>query len=119
MTWLYGNRSKNIEPVVRTQNPDLNTLRTIISRPEALAALRSGYSLERSLAVAIGDKRRFRESLTSAKVELQNAKGTVTTGYSGEDDLYAMVIDITEYADSIRDDMDKKRAQQSRLQRKN
>lgn len=119
MTWLYGNKSKGVEPVVRTQNPDLNTLRTIIGKPEALAALRSGYSLERSLAVAIGDKRRFRESLTSAKVELQNAKGTVTTGYTGEDDLYDIVIDIIDYAHSIRDDMDKHRVQQPPVRRRN
>ena len=49
MTWLYGQRSKGIEPIVRTQNPDLNTLRTVISKPEALDALRSGHSLKRSL----------------------------------------------------------------------
>ena len=109
MTWLYGQRSKGIEPIVRTQNPDLNTLRTVISKPEALDALRSGHSLERSLAIAIGDRRRFRESLTSAKVELQNAKGTVTTGYAGEDDLYDVINDILAYADSIRAEMDTKR----------
>lgn len=109
MVWLYGNKSKEIEPIVRTQNPDLNTLREVISKPESLAALRSGYSLERSLAVAIGDKRRFREALTKAKVELQNAKGTVTTGYSGEDDLYDVIRDILAYGDSICDDMDMKR----------
>jgi hypothetical protein len=78
MTWLYGRKSAEIEPVVRTQNPDLNILREVISKPEALSALRSGYSLERSQAIALGDKRRFRDALTSAKVELQNAKATVT-----------------------------------------
>ena len=109
MTWLYGQRSKGIEPIVRTQNPDLNMLRTVISNPEALAALRSGYSLERSLALAIDDRLRFREALISAKVELQNAKGTVTTGYAGEDNLYDVINDILAYADSIRADMDTKR----------
>ncbi len=108
MTWLYGNKSRGRDPLVRTQNPDLNTLRTIVSKPESLAALRSGYSLETSLAVAIGDRRRFRESLTKAKVELQNAKGTVTTGYSGEDDLYEYINDIIAYADTIREEMAKR-----------
>jgi len=54
MTWLYGRKSAEIEPVVRTQNPDLNILREVISKQESLSALRSGYSLERSQAIALG-----------------------------------------------------------------
>jgi len=109
MLWLYGKKSAGIEPIVQTQNPDLNTLRKVISNPESLTALRSGYSLERSVAVAIGDKQRFRNALTSAKVELQNAKATVTTGYSGEEDLYKVLGDILLYAETIRDEMKAKR----------
>ena len=108
MTWLYGRKSAEIEPVVRTQNPDLNILREVISKQESLSALRSGYSLERSQAIALGDKRRFRDALTSAKVELQNAKATVTTGYEGEHDLYTIIEDIMLYAETIRDEMETK-----------
>ena len=109
MTWLYGRKSRDIEPIVRTQNPDLNTLRNVIGNPEAVSALRRGYSLERSNTVAIGDKRRFREALTSAKVELQNAKATVTTGYEGEEDLYDTVEDAIRLAETIRREMEARR----------
>ena len=109
MIWLYGKRSAGIEPVVRRQNPDLNFLRQVISKPEALAALRSGYSLERSRLVVLGDRKRFRDALTSSKVELQNAKATVTTGYNGEEDLYEIVQDINLLVDTIREEMEKKR----------
>jgi len=108
MTWLYGKKSAGIEPVIRTQNPDLNTLREIIAKPAALAALRKGYALERSHEVALGDKRRFREALTSAKEELQQAKGTVTTGYSGEKDLYKTMEDIMVYSGKIQEEMEAK-----------
>ena len=109
MTWLYGRKSRDIEPIVRTQNPDLNTLRNVIGNSEAVSALRRGYSLERSNSVAIGDKRRFREALTSAKVELQNAKATVTTGYEGEEDLYDTVEDTIRLAETIRREMEGRR----------
>ena len=33
MTWLYGRRSKGIEPKVRTQNPDLSTLERRYQQP--------------------------------------------------------------------------------------
>lgn len=109
MIWLYGKRSEGIEPVVRTQNPDLNTLRRVISKERSLSALRSGYSLERSHQIAIGDRKLFRDALTSAKVELQNAKATVTTGYGGEEDLMEIALDITSVAESIMREMEEKR----------
>lgn len=110
MTWLYGRRSQNIEPVVKKQNPDLNNLRRVIDNPESLSALRKGYSLDRSYDIAIGDRQRFRDALTSAKIELQNAKSTVVTGFSGEDDLLRLIRDIYLLANSIQEEMEKKRS---------
>jgi hypothetical protein len=111
MTWLYGRRSKEIEPVVRRQNPDLNTLREVISKPESLSVLRSGRPLESAHQVAIGDKRRFQDALINAKVELQNAKATVTTGYAGEGELYTTIQDILRLAETIADEMETKRGE--------
>ncbi|MBC8447856.1 MAG: hypothetical protein H8D78_08905 [Chloroflexi bacterium] len=109
MVWLYGKKSEEVEPVVRKQNPDLNILRKVVSRPESLSALRSGYSLQQSHLIAIGDRKRFRDALTSAKIELQNAKATVTTGYTGEEDLYEMIHDVSRLADTIRREMEDRR----------
>ena len=102
-------KSQDVEPVVRTQNPDLNTLREVIGKASALAALRSGYSLERCLEIAIGDRRRFREALTRAKEEMQQAAGSVITGYKGEDDLYELNSDIHLLSTKIRKEMESKR----------
>lgn len=109
MMWLYGKKSEGIEPVVKRQNPDLNILRKVISRTESLSTLRSGYTLERSYQIAIGDRTRFRDALTSAKVELQNAKATVTTGYAGEEDLYEVVQDVNLLGGTIMGEMEEKR----------
>ena len=109
MVWLYGDKSRGIEPVVKKQNPDLNRLREVIEVQASLSVLRSVGRLEIAYDVALGDARRFRDSLTRAKLELQNAKATVTTGYSGEEDLYDIVIDIVSYAKSIESEMKVKR----------
>ncbi len=106
MVWLYGKKSQGIEPVVRKQNPDLNTLREVISKPDSLSVLRKRHSLDTAYKVAIGDCQRFRDALSSAKLELQNAKATVTTGYAGEKDLYEIISDIVLYADTIRNEME-------------
>jgi hypothetical protein len=108
LVWLYGKRSERIEPIIRTQNPDLRILREVISKPESLSILRSTNSLQQAHAVAIGDKQRFRDALIRAKLELQNAKSTVTTGYDGKEELYDTIQDIVAYAESIRDEMQAK-----------
>lgn len=112
-TWLYGSREQKKEPVVRTQHPDLNTLREVISSPPALAALRSGYPLDRSHEISIGDARRFREALIRAKEDLQQAKATVTTGYNGESDLYDAMESIQLIASTVQNEMEKKRKRPS------
>ena len=61
-TWLYGQVHLPTEPLIRTQSPDLNTLREVIGSPRGVSALRSGYSLSAALEQSIGDERRFRES---------------------------------------------------------
>jgi hypothetical protein len=108
LVWLYGKKSERIEPIVRTQNPDLRILREVISKPESLSILRGTNSLQQAHAVAIGDKQRFRDALIRAKLELQNAKSTVTTGYDGKEELYDTIQDIVAYAESIRDEMQAK-----------
>lgn len=114
MVWLYGSRSSGKAPLVQSQNPDLNRLREIVGKQNALSALRTGMSLERAFEVGIGDKRRFREALTRAKEEMQQAKGTVTTGDTGEQDLFDTIMDILAYAGTIKDEMENKRGKHPR-----
>lgn len=114
LTWIYGNRSEGIEPQVKRQNPDLNMLREVISNPQACDALRSGLSLQVSHEISIGDVRRFRESLTRAKEELQRAKGTVTIGYKGDDILYQTILDIEKIVASVRTEMEEVRGKRKK-----
>ena len=106
MIWLYGRKSTNTPPVVRTQNPDLNTLRDVISRPSSLSALRSGYSLDSAREIGTGDARRFIDALTRANEELRHAKGTVTTGYQGDREAIEIIGNIVALAQSIQSEME-------------
>jgi hypothetical protein len=107
MIWLFGSKERKIEPVVRTQAPDLSYLRSVIGNKAALAALRSGISLQRSHAISLGDSRRFEDSLAQAKDALQEAKATVTTGYKGDRDLLQQMESIGTLADSLLEEMRK------------
>lgn len=101
MTWLYGKKSAGIQPVVRTQAPDLNSLRRVIGDKRALSLLRQGVSLTHAYEVSKGDVARFRDALSSAKDALQRAKGTLPTGFRGERDLVTTMEEIVVTAQSI------------------
>ena len=42
LLWIYGSRSRGLEPLVRRQNPDLNLLRNAVAHKDAVAFLRNG-----------------------------------------------------------------------------
>ncbi len=84
-TWLYGSQSKGIPPAVRSQNPDLNTLKEVISEPKAVAELRRSGSLTIAHNVALGDERRFQDAVFQVEEGLKQALATVATGYSKRD----------------------------------
>lgn len=105
MVWLYGSKSDNKAPVIRTQSPDLNYLRQVIGNKTALSALRSGLPLERALQISKGDSQVFREALVKAKASLQEAKSVVTTGYKGDDEDDALIADVRKIMDSLESEM--------------
>ena len=105
LVWLYGSKSEKKEPLVRTQAPDLNRLREVISSRKGLDALRAGFSLDRSHEISTGDVRRFRESIVRAKEDLQQAKATVTTGFDGDEDLLEMMVGIERLVESLQAEM--------------
>ncbi len=101
MTWLYGSKTEGIAPIIKTQNPDLRTLDTVLQNPRSLASLRSGLELENAHKVGLGETKRLREALTRARYELQQANGLILEGYRGEKDLLDTAENIQRLADNI------------------
>ena len=105
--WLFGTKSEREAPIVRRQYPDLNHLRQIISIPESLAALRNGYPLDTAYAIALGDTRRFKDSVFRAVESLKEALGTLTLGYTGEEAIRKAVDQIHILATKLQEELDR------------
>ncbi|MBR0754931.1 ParB N-terminal domain-containing protein [Bradyrhizobium jicamae] len=114
LTWLYGSRSKSLPPVIQSQNPDLRRLDEVLKNKQAIAALRKGLTLSVSLEISKGDERVFRESMVEAKQNLQKARGTVLTGYDGNEDLLQTAEDLVELSRAIFSDMQQSRSKKSK-----
>ena len=108
--WLYGDKRDKTRPLIESQNPDLATLDEILLKNEAIDTLRNGLPLKVAHDVSRGDERIFRESLQEAKLILQTASGTLTTGFKKEDnDLVRTANQIAELVDNIIDQMERMR----------
>jgi len=114
MIWLYGSQSQKKQPLIQTQNPDLNTLREVLSDPKGVDALRAGRGLKRSHEISLGDERRFRDALIRAKDELQTANGILVTGYSGQEDIKALFQDILKIVDAMDQQIQSKQTKRNR-----
>jgi hypothetical protein len=106
LVWLYGSKSENKTPVIRTQNPDLNYLRQVLGNSTARAALKAGVPLERALQISKGDAQIFRDALIRSKVALQEAKSVVTTGYESHEEEDVLITDIRKIIESIQVEME-------------
>ena len=103
--WLYGSKSEDKRPVIRSQNPDLRDLDTVVANREAVAALRAGRELTMAVEISKPAATVFEASLHAAKRELEKARSLLTTGYDGSDQLLRVADDIAELANDLYGEM--------------
>lgn len=77
LVWLYGSKEQDLEPVVKSQNPDLGRLRNVLGSPEAIKVLASRHNLDEAIATATPADLRFQQHLIAANAELQHAVSTL------------------------------------------
>lgn len=99
--WLYGSKQENLEPVIKSQNPDLKRLEDVIQNREAISALRSGAPLEVAYELSRPKSQVFEESLFEAKRAIQNAWTNVAEGYQRGQEQLKVAGTIADIADDL------------------
>lgn len=118
LLWLYGSKKKGIEPIIKSQNPDLRKLESIIKEREALAAIRAGATLESAFELSLPKSTVFEESLFAGKRELQKAWSYVNEGYSGGYDLLKTAGSILNLAQELYSKMEETNNKPAKAARK-
>lgn len=106
--WLFGSKTRDRKPLIKSQNPDLRVLDEVLQDPNGVAALRQGLGLTVSSDIAKGDEQILREAMVAAKTALQQARGKVLTGYQGARDLYTLGEEIAALGEELLADMDRR-----------
>ena len=106
--WLFGSKIDDIPPIVQSQNPDLRNLIDVLSSPEGTETLRAGMPLSLALEVSKGDEEIFRGSLREAKLALQKAHSTMSTGFDGDPSLLKISNEILDLSYDLAEQMERK-----------
>lgn len=77
LTWLYGSKDRDIEPAVKSQNPDLGRLREVLASPAAIRILAERNDLNEAIITATPADVRFQRHLIAANAELSHALSTM------------------------------------------
>lgn len=107
LNWVFGSKSKEIQPVIKSQNPDLRQLDSILKNSEARAALKQGVPLVSAYDITRPKSATFEEHIMSAKFSLQKAFAYLTEGYNGSNkDLLDQADSVANLADDLHKQME-------------
>ena len=101
LRWMYGSKMDDVDPVIRSQNPDIKHLAEVLRSPEGLVVLRETGSLSNAYASTQSVERKFSAALLRARDEIRDAANNLR-GFDGRD--YALVdiaADVSETAQTI------------------
>ena len=101
LRWMYGSKEENVDPVIRSQNPDVKRLGDVLASAEGLAVLRATASLSEAHESTQPPGRRFSEALLGARKEIREASHSLR-GFDGLDEsLVGIAEEVLETAQAI------------------
>jgi hypothetical protein len=106
--WLYGSRSKKIEKIIVSQNPDLRRLESAIQSKEGIYALKDGLPLIVAYEISQPKDKAFEQSLLEAKRALQKAQSLQTEGYDGNEEMLKLSGTIANISEDLYKSMEVK-----------
>ena len=108
LLWIYGSKQDDIQPVIRTQNPDIKRLGEVLENAEGLHILESSGDLDSAHAATEPVDKRFIDSLLRARSAI-NGTAASLRAYDGHDSsLLNVAADVKETAETVHQRMLKK-----------
>ena len=108
LVWIYGSKTDDAPPVVRSQNPDVKRLGEVLASAEGRHVLEATRNLDEAHAGTESVDTRLTASLLRARDAMREAAGSLRA-YDGRDkSLLDVAEDVKETADSVHLSMAKK-----------
>ena len=92
LKWIYGSKRDDVDPVVKSQNPDIRRLGAVLESSDGLAVLRASQSLDEAHDSTQPAGPKFLEALLLARRQIREALHHLR-GFDGQDTSF---LDIAE-----------------------
>ena len=108
LVWIYGSKTEDVLPVVRSQNPDIKRLGEVLTHTEARHVLEATRDLDAAHISTEAVDKRFTASLIRARDAIRDTAHSLRA-YDGRDkSLLDIAEDVKETTDSVYLSMKKK-----------
>ena len=108
LVWIYGSKSDDVRPVVKTQNPDIKRLGEVLVNAEGRHVLEQTGNLDEAHASTEPVDKRFTASLLRARDAVSDANGSIRAYDGADSSLLGIAEDVKETADSLYHSMARK-----------
>lgn len=85
LMWLYGSKSADVKPAIKSQNPDLNSLKRVLGHPVARRAMMERSDLPAALEMTIDGADRFARAIFDAQASLKLATGELSSAIADKE----------------------------------
>lgn len=99
--WLYGNRKREIPPVVGVAGTHLPQLDGVLGSAPAVSALRRGHDLSLAFEISRPPSAVLKESLYGAKHELRRFRRYAVAGRDRSEELLQVAGEVVDLADDV------------------
>lgn len=101
MFWILGSKSKDIRPVIQSQNPDLRHLDSVLASPEAIQVLKSTGNLSEAYDNSLDGMDVLFDAITEAKIKIEKALSKMSY-YDGKSrDILESSMHLADSADDL------------------
>ena len=106
--WIFGSTKDDERPVVRSQNPDIKNLATVLAHSAAVHVLREQRDLDKALAQATPPEEKLSSALVRTLSYLQEAVNNLRAFDGSDRSLFEIVEEISELVETLRSRMTEK-----------
>lgn len=101
LRWIYGSKKDDAKPVIRSQNPDIKTLGTVLTNSRALSVLSTTNNLEAARQQTIPPAVAFKDALVASLLSAKEALGYASDISSADEDTQNLSGQLKNTATSI------------------
>ena len=104
MKWIFGSRSRDIKPVVKSQNPDIRRLDQVLRSTEAVQMLKASDDFNAAFDTSQDGRTVLYDAIMNARMHISKALSKLDS-YDGDEDLMNSVMGLANQTDALFDSM--------------